>query len=73
MRALMIFCHALENTLQSLRVVHLVDVGEIFIAVRPALGVTDVVYVETKALGQVIEATEPEFLFTYSHAAPFAA
>ena len=62
-------CHALEDALQSLRVVHLVDVGEIFIAVRPALGVADVVYVETQALGQVIEATEPEFLFTYSHAA----
>ena len=56
-------CHALEDTLQPLRVVHLVDIGEILLAVRPALGVADVVYVETQALSQVIEPTEPEFLF----------
>jgi len=47
-------CHALEGTLQPLRVVRLVDVGEIFIAVRPALGVADVVYVETQALGKLL-------------------
>ena len=63
-------CHALEDTLQPLRVVHLVDVGEILFAVRPALGVADVVYVETQALGQVIEPTEPESLPAYSHVSP---
>ena len=63
-------CHALEDTLQPFRVVHLIDVSEIFVAVFPALGVADVVYVETQALGKVVEPTEPDFFPAYSHVTP---
>ncbi len=63
-------CHAPEDSLQPLRVVRLVEVGQILLAVRPALGVADVVDVEAQALGQVVEPAEPEFLSAYSHVSP---
>ncbi len=43
----------------------------ILFAVLSALGVADVVYVETQALGQVVEPTELEFFAAHSQVALF--